>query len=923
MSKIKKIITILILSIFLFSLVSSMSFHPKPLDSFGNVQPSTSFSYEFNFTDNVDCTSVVLSNSSTIITGQDGVGFLDVNISSLTTVPSYLCEYKSGSLRKTHTFSDIIFRKIFSKNILTENLNSTDIYTDNLIVNFNVTANKGFFNEINSTNITTTNLNASGNIYTSLTKDSIPFIGDSGVLTEDNSAFFRNSTDGSLNMAGSILPNETNGYDLGSEDAQWNSLYLANDLQIHGAIVQEAKAGEDLEACRLVYGSGATGNKKTVYYADNRYHDSSHVYGFTTEAVSSGETVHIAVAGELRVCDTIGIANDEILHLRQNGTWQIALPNNGSGVHVGQVSKQNAGAGIILIQLESYQHHFSGTVDLDLTFDSNALLFRDYNRNVIGTMDMTKSLFNWTGNITSSYFIGDGSQLTGIDEMDYTNVAMRNESNDMQGNNFTNINYLQSTTFNNTGNVTIGDGDDLLQVNGDVDVNGKQTITHSAVGTTTALAVENTGAGARGISVTVNDNNFLTSGVAMIFTMRKTGSGTWTGDAKGINVFNDYKTNHTTNATGSQTGYSSIMLFNNGEAGTSPFSAGSWINYDASWFAVSNTRLFDFNTPVSDYRSKGVTFDAGNDLTFTDFRHFDVRGSVAGQIDNETGYYSEKLTRGTNNIQFLSGTSPSNGNYSFYEDSDYPNYFSSNTTFEDTITTKDLNITGSLLVDTLGSITSFIENIFVKNVTIQEKIILSNSSTDGIMVDINNPTYPWRDLLGEIRTRGVGATDPNDAVYSGGIRAFEFVENDEFWVNYHIPHDYVNGTDTYLHFHWSHNVGVVTGGSVNWSAEVIYAKGHDQMAFTTPIQINLTCSASTIQYQHMICETQLSNSGGTGGMIDTNLLEPDGVIMIRGFLQSNDITSSGAVPDPFLHFQDIHYQSFNIGTKNKEPGFYG
>lgn len=199
-------------------------------------------------------------------------------------------------------------------------------------------------------------------------------------------------------------------------------------------------------------------------------------------------------------------------------------------------------------------------------------------------------------------------------------------------------------------------------------------------------------------------------------------------------------------------------------------------------------------------------------------------------------------------------------------------------------------------------------------------IVLPKTSGKGIKIDTTNPTFGWRDLLGQIRTRGVGGTDPNDATYNGNIKAYQFSVNDECWVDYHIPHDYVKGTDIFLHFHWSHNSAIVTGGSVTWGADISYAKGHDQAAFSAPVNTTVVGNASAVQYRHIITEIQVSASSPSGSQIDTDDLEPDGVILIRGYLSANNMT--GATPDPFLHFKDIHYQSTNIATKNKVPDFY-
>ncbi len=196
----------------------------------------------------------------------------------------------------------------------------------------------------------------------------------------------------------------------------------------------------------------------------------------------------------------------------------------------------------------------------------------------------------------------------------------------------------------------------------------------------------------------------------------------------------------------------------------------------------------------------------------------------------------------------------------------------------------------------------------------------------GIKVDLATPTFGWRDLRAEIRTRGVGGTDPNDSAYIGNVKAYAFSVNDEAWIEFHIPHDYVPGTDIHLHFHWSHNSAVVTGGTITLGADVTYAKGHNQGVFAATVNPTLVAtaiaSASNGQYRQMIDEVQLSASSPSGTQIDTDDLEPDGLVLARVYLAANNITSGGAVPDPFIHEVDLHYQSTSISTKDKVPDFY-
>lgn len=195
----------------------------------------------------------------------------------------------------------------------------------------------------------------------------------------------------------------------------------------------------------------------------------------------------------------------------------------------------------------------------------------------------------------------------------------------------------------------------------------------------------------------------------------------------------------------------------------------------------------------------------------------------------------------------------------------------------------------------------------------------------GIRVDsLGVPTFAWHDLIGTVFVPDL--TDPAApaySTYSGVIRQYEFQVNDEAQLLFHMPHDYVPGTTIYIHAHWSHTASDVTGGSVTWGFDLSHAKGHDQEAFSTPITIVEIQNASTTQRQHMVCEAPASISGGGPNLLDTDMIEPDCLIIGRIRLVANNITSTGPQPNVFLHTVDIHYQSSGVGTKNRAPNFWG
>lgn len=228
-----------------------------------------------------------------------------------------------------------------------------------------------------------------------------------------------------------------------------------------------------------------------------------------------------------------------------------------------------------------------------------------------------------------------------------------------------------------------------------------------------------------------------------------------------------------------------------------------------------------------------------------------------------------------------------------------------------------------------------------KHGEVNNNLNLSGTSGTGIKVDTSTPTFGWRDLLGKLDTRsagGGGATAiPDYVVYRGNIYAYRFgtIAPDnhmhEVFIEYHIPHDYVPGSDLYLHIHWSQIVADTGGtagvpGVAKWYFDLTYADGHGTAGgvadpFIAPITVSVTQQASTTKYGHMIAEVQFSNSGGTGGLLNSNTIQVDGLILVRAYRDPGDVADT-LNQHAFVHFVDVHYQSNNLATKNKSPNFY-
>ena len=236
-----------------------------------------------------------------------------------------------------------------------------------------------------------------------------------------------------------------------------------------------------------------------------------------------------------------------------------------------------------------------------------------------------------------------------------------------------------------------------------------------------------------------------------------------------------------------------------------------------------------------------------------------------------------------------------------------------------------IQTTGAGNLDIIATLAQFNATpITTTGIVTADGLVLPKTSGKGIKVDTTTPTFGFADIIGDQFTKNTGATKPTLATYTGAIQSFQFAAGDEAYMSYHIPHDYVLGADIFLHVHWSHTATTVTGGTITFKLTSIYSKSHDQAPFSAPASGTYTGTASTVQFQQILSEIQLSASSPTGLQIDTDDLEPDGVVEMTFEVDVNNITvSGGGVPDPFIHFVDIHYQTTGlIGTKAKAPDFY-
>lgn len=339
-------------------------------------------------------------------------------------------------------------------------------------------------------------------------------------------------------------------------------------------------------------------------------------------------------------------------------------------------------------------------------------------------------------------------------------------------------------------------------------------------------------------------------------------------------------------------------------AGPIVFTAGDFITYDgAVWNKISaSAGVTTFNT-----RSGAVTLsslDVTTALTYTPYNGntnplgFVNSSQVAGSAPVQTVFSR------VGNVVLLSSdvtTALSPGSIT-------------NTKLENANVT--IGNTTVNLGNTVTSITG-LNSISASGLNLTGNLVFSNAASRGIQVDTTTPVWGWRDIHGVLAVRGSGPEEPAWTTYTGSLSQYQYTAGDITTVNFHIPHDYVPGTDLHAHVHWSLNNSVVE--TVLWEFNSIYAKGHGQDIFnTTPMVTSISQSSDGTPFKHLLAETPISSAAGTSNVLFANSrFEPDGVLIVGVKLVSY---SGGS--KPFIHFIDLHYQSTNLATKGKEPSFY-
>jgi hypothetical protein len=231
-------------------------------------------------------------------------------------------------------------------------------------------------------------------------------------------------------------------------------------------------------------------------------------------------------------------------------------------------------------------------------------------------------------------------------------------------------------------------------------------------------------------------------------------------------------------------------------------------------------------------------------------------------------------------------------------------------------------------VDSGGTINVLAGGVFNaqagSRVVIETGIVVSADPGTGIKFNSDAPAFGWRDITATVQPKAIGTGSPVRAAYAGAnLAQYAFVANDVCEFEVHLPHDYVPGSDLYFHVHWSHTGTTITGNAT-FEAYYTFAKGHDQATFPAEKTLTLTRStvdvATTPRYMHLIDEVPMTAHAASATLTAHDDIEVDGLILVT--LKLTAIPTMGGSGKLFVHTADIHYQSTNVATKNRAPGFY-
>lgn len=161
-------LVLFILFLVLIPSVLALDLFVRPKDASDNLQPNTAFTYWFVFSRNNNCTDIFLNHTESIVTDESGVAYVYIPTNNISDFAEVLCEYKDGSLRKVHNYSDLILRSLQARTVNATNITAERGWFDYIGDAWRKVI-QGFFVNIQSDELNATNITAVTGIFANIT----------------------------------------------------------------------------------------------------------------------------------------------------------------------------------------------------------------------------------------------------------------------------------------------------------------------------------------------------------------------------------------------------------------------------------------------------------------------------------------------------------------------------------------------------------------------------------------------------------------------------------------------------------------------------------------------------------------------------------------------------------------------------------
>jgi hypothetical protein len=212
-------------------------------------------------------------------------------------------------------------------------------------------------------------------------------------------------------------------------------------------------------------------------------------------------------------------------------------------------------------------------------------------------------------------------------------------------------------------------------------------------------------------------------------------------------------------------------------------------------------------------------------------------------------------------------------------------------------------------------------------------MIASNATTNSIGLGKtqhaglrgDNGVFWWRDILGSINPNSAGAAAPTLDTWRGNCRRYYYAANDRVDAEIHVPHNWVNGSNLYLHWHWGHS-GTAISGNFVFNITMEHTMGHLRGVGSSTL-LNLTAPTTALaakpnagQFYCDIPDFLIGQAGGGVNLIDTSLILPDDSLAFSFIATTIPTISGGVRNQPVVWNIDLHAQTTGFdATPNKDP----